>query len=162
MPSRPKILVAYYSRTGNTERVARDIARLLGADIEKIIDKKKRTGILGYLFGGRDAMKKLPTEIGEIQKDPSEYDIVVLGTPVWSWNATPAITTYIARTMGHLKNAAFFITSGNTAPEKIVPYLEEISGKKALAYTGFTKNELKDAGVYGRKIEEFTNAISSK
>ncbi len=162
MATDKKILVAYYSKTGNTERVANDIAGRLGADTEKIIDKKKRTGILGYIFGGWDAMKKRLTEIGEIQKNPADYDIVILGTPVWGWNATPAITTYISKTKDQLKNIAFFITSGNTEPGRIVEYLEEISGQKALTYVGFNRNELKDAAVCNRKIEEFTNSINSQ
>lgn len=108
MTADKKILVAYYSKTGNTERVAKEIAVRLGADIEKITDLKKRSGILGYIFGGRDAMKKRPTEIGELQKNPAEYDLIIMGSPVWSWNATPAITTYINKTRGRIKNAAFF------------------------------------------------------
>ena len=41
-----KILIAYYSKTGNTERVAKDLASQLGADLEKVIDRKNRKGIL--------------------------------------------------------------------------------------------------------------------
>ena len=161
MTTDKKILIAYYSKTGNTERVANDIASRLGADVEKIIDLKKRTGILGYILGGRDAMKHRLTEIAPSQKDPANYDLVILGTPVWGWNATPAITSYIDGSREKIKNVAFFLTSGGTELEKIIPYLEEISGKKPHASAGFNRKELKDQVVYGQKLDKFVAAIKS-
>jgi hypothetical protein len=45
-------LVVHYSRTGKTERVARDLAWRLGANVESIIDAKNRNGLPGFLAGG--------------------------------------------------------------------------------------------------------------
>jgi flavodoxin len=42
-----KSLVVYYSRSGNTRFVAEQISEEIGADIEEIIDIKKRKGLLG-------------------------------------------------------------------------------------------------------------------
>ena len=39
-----KILVAYYSRTGTTRKVAETIAGILKCDIEEVLDKKSRFG----------------------------------------------------------------------------------------------------------------------
>ena len=50
-----KSLVVYYTRRGNARFVAETIAAEVGADVEEVIDLKKRSGILGYLSGGRDA-----------------------------------------------------------------------------------------------------------
>jgi len=47
-----KTLVAYYSRTGNTKKVAVEIAKNLKADIDEIIDKKDRSGMIGWIIGG--------------------------------------------------------------------------------------------------------------
>ena len=44
-----KVLVVYYSRTGNTRFVAETIAQSLEADIEEIKDRKNRMGIFGFL-----------------------------------------------------------------------------------------------------------------
>ncbi|MEM3692877.1 MAG: hypothetical protein QXI39_02505 [Candidatus Bathyarchaeia archaeon] len=40
-----KTLVVYYSRTGNTRKVAESIAQILGSDIEEVLDERKRTGV---------------------------------------------------------------------------------------------------------------------
>jgi flavodoxin len=147
-----KILVVYYSRTGNTERVARDLASRLGADIEKITDKKKRSGLLGILSISKDIMKQKGTEIEEIQKNPAGYDIVAIGTPVWGPIPASAVSAYLEKTKADLPKAVFFTTSGSSTPENTVAYLEKIAGKKAVYYFGFNSEELKDAGLYESKI----------
>lgn len=77
-----KTLVAYYSRTGTTRRVGEAISELLKCDIENIVDKKSRAGVLGYLAAGRDATMKRLTEIESPKFDPATYDLVVVGTPI--------------------------------------------------------------------------------
>lgn len=153
-----KILVVYYSRTGRTEQAAKEIAGKLGADIEKIGDKKKREGIWGFVFGGRDAMKKRLTEI-EMEIDPGDYDLVIVGTPVWAGNMTPAIRTYLVQTAGRLNKVAFFNTSGGTDPKKIASMMEELSGKKAVAFVGFSERELGDKKLCEGRLDNFVRTV---
>lgn len=157
-----KVLVVYYSKTGNTERVAKDVASALHADIEKVIDKKKRKGFFAFFVSGRDAMKKRKTELGPLQKDPADYDLVVLGTPVWAWNITPAIRTYLDMNKEKLKNTAYFITAGGTPAEKIIPSCEEVTGKKCLAYAGFTAKDLRDEKRYKEKLARFIEELKNR
>ena len=51
---RPRTLVAYYSRTGNTRHVAEVIAAELGAELEPIVDRAERRGRLGFLRAARE------------------------------------------------------------------------------------------------------------
>jgi flavodoxin len=156
-----KILIAYYSKTGNTKRVAHDIAQKLGADVEELVDKKKRTGLLGYFRSGRDGMKKIGTEIGELSKDPAEYDLVITGSPVWGWNIVPAVRTYLEQNKGKIKSHAFFVTSGNTDSEKLVGYLKEIMDSDPLAHVGFSTEQLKEEKVYGERLAKFVDSVQS-
>lgn len=152
-----KILVVYYSRTGNTKRVAEDIAAKLKADIEEIRDKKKRDGIIGYMAAGRDASIEKLAEIDETKNNPANYDIIIIGTPVWAWNITPAARTYLTKHKDILKQVAFFTTAGGTAPDKIVPKIEKVLGRKVIGFTGFVGGELKAESktVYEEKINKF-------
>jgi flavodoxin len=154
-----KILVAYYSKTGNTKRAAEDIAAGLGADVEEIIDKKNRAGILNWFLSGRDGMKKLGTEIAGPVKDAAQYDLVIVGSPVWGWNIVPAVRTYLENNKSKIKNYAFFVTSGNTDSQKIAPYLQEIMGRVPLAHTGLNTQELKDKNAYDQKISDFVKKL---
>ena len=58
-----KVLVVYYSRTGNTRFVAEAVAQSLKADIEEIRDRKNRMGIFGFLRCGYEAIFKKLTDI---------------------------------------------------------------------------------------------------
>ena len=53
-----RVLVVYYSRTGNTRFVAEAVAQSLEADIEEIKDGKNRMGIFGFLRCGYEAIFK--------------------------------------------------------------------------------------------------------
>jgi flavodoxin len=92
-----KSLVVYYTRTGKTKVVAEAIAAQLGADLEEIVDLKKREGKIGWIMCGKDASRKSLTEIAPTKKVPADYDLVVVGTPIWAWSPAPAIRTYFSQ-----------------------------------------------------------------
>ncbi|MHA2086528.1 MAG: flavodoxin family protein [Candidatus Thorarchaeota archaeon] len=92
-------LVVYYSRTGNNRTIAEAIADTLSADIDEIIDKKKRQGRLNWLRAGGDSRGGKLTEI-EYEKNPQDYDTIIIGAPIWAWNPIPPLRTYLlSRTM---------------------------------------------------------------
>ena len=156
-----KVLVVFYSRTGNTKKVAEDIARGLNADTEQLIDKKDRSGAGGYLLAGKDAAKEKLAEIDPIKNDPAKYDLVIMGTPIWAWNMTPAVRTYISNNRSSFKDVAFFTTAGGTKPDKIITKMETLSGKKAKAFAGFLASEInsKDTSKYDQKLSAFISSL---
>lgn len=135
-----KTLVVFYSRSGTTKRVAQDLAETLGAEVDEVIDKKSRKGILGILMAGYDATRGKTTEI-EFTKDPSEYDLVIIGSPTWNRRVTPAIRTYLLQNREKIKAAAFFATCmGNSG--KCLDQMEALYGNKALLKKTLPKKEL--------------------
>ncbi len=148
----PRILVAYYSRTGTTQAVADELASRLGADVEAITDTRNRTGLWGWLGAGRDASKKSKTVIGPLGHDPAEYDLVVLGTPVWAWNMTPAIRTYILANREKFKKVAFFCTMGGAGDAKTFAGMAELCGQKPLATMALKADEV--------KMRQYQSAVS--
>ncbi|RLF84946.1 flavodoxin [Thermococci archaeon] len=125
-----KTLVVFYSRSGTTKRVAQEVAKALNADIDELIDKKSRKGVLGFLRAGYDATRGKTTEI-EFEKDPYDYDLVIVGTPIWNGRVTPAIRTYLLWNREKIKNAAFFSTCAGR-PGKCLEQMEELWGKKPI------------------------------
>ena len=112
----PKMLVLYYSQTGNTKAVAEEIANKLGADIEEItmvnpydpdfqatIDRCKKDQEQGIL-----------PEIQPVKADIANYDVIFLGFPVWFGTYAPPVTT--------------FLNSADFSGKKIVPFCTFGSG----------------------------------
>ncbi len=111
-----KSLVVYYSRTGNAKFVAQTIATEIGADMEEIVDKKSRSGPVGWLSGGRDARKGAETEIAQTKKSAADYDLIIVGTPNWASRITPAVLTYLKKNSLAEKKVAAFIVQGGDKP----------------------------------------------
>lgn len=153
-----KILVAYYSKTGRTKKVAENLARNLNADIDEIIDLKDRSGIKGWFVGCRDGVKEYLTEI-KTNKDPGKYDLVIIGTPVWAWNLTPAIRTYVTKFKKEIKKMVVFVTAGSSKPEKTVSNLEKIWGKKVEIFGGWIDTDFENKENCQKKTEAFLEKI---
>ena len=138
-----KILVVFYSRTGNTGKLGNNIAKELGCDIEEILDKKTRKGVFGYIIGGKDAFQNNITEISYM-KDVSKYDLIIIGTPVWAGKITPAVRAYIGENKSKLrkKKLAFFCTFGGNEC-KVFEEMNQLAGRPI--------------GVFGLKYNEVDN-----
>jgi flavodoxin len=151
-----KTLVSFYSRSGSTRRVAEVISKNLNADIDEIKDLKDRTRrIIGWLVSGRDAMTKKLTKI-KYSKNPSKYDLVIIGTPVWAWTVTPAIRTYLSE--NKFKKVAFFCTCGGQ-PGNTFREMKRLS-KQPLAELDLIDKKLSKPDSR-RKIKDFCGHISS-
>ncbi|HMS90814.1 MAG TPA: flavodoxin [Candidatus Absconditabacterales bacterium] len=138
-----KILVVYYSRTGVTKKLALSIAQLLQADIEEIIDTKKRLGLLGYIMAGRDAALKKQTKIQKIIHDISTYDIVCIGTPVWDFTMSAAIRTYLTNYEHLLPDSlVFFCTQASSGAETAFQEMAKIVGKRPTTTMVYTSKEI--------------------
>ncbi|MFP4457232.1 MAG: flavodoxin family protein [Clostridia bacterium] len=104
------ILVSYYTRTNNTEKVANKLSKKLKADIDQIFDINDYSGIIGFIKAGYSAYTKRTTNINTNQ-DPSDYDLVIICSPVWSGTIPPAIRTYCQEF--DIPQSAWLLTCGN-------------------------------------------------
>lgn len=155
-----RLLVAYYSRTGNTKKVAERLAELLECDIEQIIDKKNRKGIIGYIKSGRDSLLKKTTDIVESKVDFSQYDTIILATPVWASNMPPAIRTYIQKYGNNFNKVAFVYTQMGSGYEKAEVSMKELIGKEPIASICIISKDIKE-NKYEDKIVKLVSDIKN-
>lgn len=139
-----KVLVVYTSQGSNTRRVAEDVAALLGAEVERVVDRKKRSGFFGFFSAGGDALSRKLTDIEPTVKDPADYDLVVLGTPVWAGNITPAMRTYLTQRAGAMKMVAFFTTAAGPTGAKTFSSFAEAARMQPVATLGISSALLKE------------------
>ena len=138
-----KKLVAYFSASGVTAKVAELLADAVGADIHEIkpkvpytkadlnwMDKKSRSTI-------EMADKKIRPEIAESNVRIEEYDVVFLGFPIWWYVAPTIINTFLEKYDFSGKKIVLFATSGgskfgNTVEElkiSVADNVEIVEGK---------------------------------
>lgn len=125
-----KILVVYYSRTGRTKKVAEAIASKIGADIEEIVDTTPRKGLRAIFRSTLDGLFGRTTDIREPVKDPYDYDLVVIGTPIWAGSVCAPVRDYFTWNDGSIRNAAFFLTHGSVGEDRVFHQMEVLSGAK--------------------------------
>ena len=153
-----KTLIAYYSRTRTTKKVAEMLAQKLGAEIEEIKDTVDRSGIKGYFISGRDAMKRRLTKIEPLKLNPEEYDLVIVGTPVWAGNMSPAVRTYFAENKEKIKKVAFFCTMGGSGDEKTFVEMEMAVWQKTKGVLAVLAKEVA-SGKFEKKVQEFADRM---
>ncbi len=111
-----KILVVYYSHSGNTRAVARRIARNLKADILEVRTVKTYPDDYDVLLG----LAKQEVKVGYVPQlypfrvNLDKYDAVILGTPVWWSSFAPAMKTFMRSLDWTGKKVYPFATNGGT------------------------------------------------
>jgi len=136
-----RILVVFYSRTGVTKSVASLAASVLkelggesvSVETEEIVDLKDRSGILGYLGAGKDAALKAEAQIKPLKAKVEDFDLVVVGTPVWAFTAAPAIRTFCERYGRNARALGFLCTMGGSGDRGAFEAMESACGKKPLS-----------------------------
>jgi hypothetical protein len=159
MPARKRILIVYYSLSGNTERVAKDLAMRLDADLQRVRERSDRSGLLGYMRAAFDSLRERPAVLFDVARGAADYELAIVGTPVWVGKITPAVRAYLASIRGRARSVAFFTTSGNTGIDKIVPAMQTLVDLESIASVGFSERELRDAACYENKLAAFVAAV---
>ena len=115
-----KKLVAYFSASGTTRKIAEIIAQVAEADLYEIMpkqpyskadlnwmDKKSRSSV-----EMRD--KKFRPEIRDMDAQIDKYDEVILGFPIWWYVAPTIINTFLESYDFSGKKIVLFATSGGS------------------------------------------------
>lgn len=153
-----KTLVAYYSWSGNTAKVARAIAAALPADVEEIREVKPRTGLFAFVRSAIEARRRKTAPIVAAETDAGEYDLVILGTPVWAGEMAPALRAYIEREKHHFKDVAFFCTLGGANGERALAGMRAAAGRAPIAELLIDASGLKSG--WRRQVHDFAQSLS--
>jgi len=156
-----KCLLVFYSRTGNTKKIAESISTEMNCEYEEIIDTKKRKGfIIGFVKSGFAATREKLTVIKETQKDPNLYDVVILGTPIWNKRMTPAIRTYITENKNRFKSVAFFCTMGGRGGPETFKSMAKLCEKTPVSTLSIIKKDIKNE-LHRDDIKNFSRQFTS-
>ena len=106
------ILCIYYSRTGKTRSVMAEVAKSLDAELVEITDGVNRSGFIGACRSCLDAVRRSTRflEHFETEKPLKDYDLVVIGTPVWAGRCSSVVREFLKKYGIDLRRAAYVIT----------------------------------------------------
>lgn len=111
-----RTLIVYYSRTGTTRRLATALAGALDAELAEIHCARYRRGWFRYLLAGYDSVKGNlpPIEVPSVAF--GDYDLVLIGAPVWTSHPALPIRAFLAGAPALPARTALFLTYGGHSP----------------------------------------------
>ena len=154
--SENKILIAYYSYSGNTKLVAEKIKNITGGEIFEIktIKEYPRNYTDVVNLAKQEKEQDLRPELAN-KIDISNFDIIYLGTPVWWYTFASPIKTFLTEYDFTGKTIIPFCTHGGGGASATYSDMEKLCPNTTIK-TGFTSYEhsAKDS-----EIEEWINNL---
>ena len=151
-------LVVYYSLTGHTRQIAEAIAAAHDADLEVIEDTFNRGTGLGHPRSAIEGLLGLRSSITPPKHDLSEYDLVVVGTPIWSARQSSPVRGYLSQQRASLERVAFFCTQGGIGGKWALQDMAKVSGQWPIARMIISDRQL-NTPVAEEKIALFMSEI---
>lgn len=156
----PKILIVYYSRTGTTRAVAAVLAEELGCDIESIVDLKTRLGLRGWIACVIDSVCLRTPSLAPNKYDPSDYDLVLIGSPIWAFTLSAPVRSYLKRHAADLPKVAFFVTCAGLGRSRVFEQMSLLARRTARAELVVTEGEF-DRGEFLGKLRDFARGLAA-
>jgi len=151
-----KTAVVFYSLDGNCALAAEEIKTLLNADLIRLqtMDEKKR-GKIGKFFwaGGMMFSKKLP-QLKPFTFNPSDYDLIIIGAPVWAGSPAAPVKTFITNAAITGKKIAIFVCHAGGMGDSLVKLKTLLTGNDIIAEVDFL-SAAKNAEEMKKKVGEW-------
>lgn len=161
-PETGKTLVVYYSASGNTERVAKDIAEAAGADLFEIVptevytsDDLDWTNPVSRVSREHDdeSLRDVPLTTTEVP-DWDSYDTVFIGYPIWWGIAAWPVDTFVKNNDFTGKTVIPFATSSSSGMGQSGSLLADMAG------TGeWQEGQRFSSGVSSDEVQSWVNGL---
>lgn len=161
-PETGKTLVVYYSASGNTERVAKDIAEAAGADLFEIVPTEVYTSEdLNWTNPDSrvsrehddESLRDVPLTTTEVP-DWDSYDTVFIGYPIWWGIAAWPVDTFVKNNDFTGKTVIPFATSSSSGMGQSDSLLADMAG------TGeWQEGQRFSSGVSSGDVQSWVNGL---
>lgn len=161
-PETGKTLVVYYSASGNTERVAKDIAEAAGADLFEIVPTEPYTDDdLDWTDDNSrvtrehedESLRDVPLTTTEVP-DWDSYDTVFIGYPIWWGIAAWPVDTFVKNNDFTGKTVIPFATSSSSGIGQSGSLLADMAG------TGeWQEGQRFSSGVSSDDVQSWVNVL---
>jgi putative NADPH-quinone reductase len=155
-----KALVAVYSYTGHTLKVADQLKNELGAELTRLEPQKDAS----YMGKCINAFLRRKAALKPCQTDLNGYDLLVLCGPVWCYSPPAGINEYISRLQnGGGKKFAVALTMGSSGDKRTVGMMRKALEKKGMRFVDSMAviEAVVDGGQYVAAVSEFAAKLKA-
>ncbi|MFW9946215.1 MAG: flavodoxin family protein [Candidatus Odinarchaeota archaeon] len=159
-----KILIVYYSLTGNTQFIAETIRDTTKADILELkpVKELKSSSSMKYMWGGFQATMKKKPKLNAITKNPLDYDLIFLGTPVWAWTYSPPMRSFLSMYDLSDKKVAIWTCSAGGPGKGLERFSNALKDTEIIGKIGFREPLNNNPEVAKKKAISWANEIMKK
>lgn len=148
-----KVLVVYFSYTGNTRELAQQIHKQVGGDLVEI------ELVTPYSKDYKTVEKQGQDEVNAGYKPPiktkitdiESYDVIFIGSPIWWFTIAPPVSTFLAEHNLNGKKIVPFITHGGYGLGRSISDIKKLAPKSDI---------LKEYEVEGNKLNSTKDLLS--
>lgn len=137
-----KTLVVYFSRTGQTTRVAKEIAKHCNGHLDAIQPQNPEVSWFAALRYNWQSMMQSAPPIQRPARNPTNYDLVVVGVPISRAGVAPPVRSYVRQYANRIQQVAFFCAEGTGTDERAFTELSKLCGKPPVATFAVSRKHL--------------------
>ena len=158
-----KTAVVFYSLDGNCALVAQEIKAQLNADLIRLEtkDEKRRSGLAKFFWGGSMVFMHKKPPLKPFTFDPSAYDLIIIGTPVWASTPAPPVQTFIAEAGITGKKIALFVCHMGGKKDALEKFKALLAGNEIIAETDFVKPASGDIEAVKQQVAHWLNGFAN-
>ena len=126
-----KILIAYYSKTGNTKRAAEEIAKMTGGTLHRIMPQKTYPDsyFATIAVAKWESLKGEKPALADKVEGIGGYDKILVGFPIWWFGCPQLIKTFMESYDFNGKKVYPFCTHGGSGPKNSTRDIKAICPK---------------------------------
>lgn len=155
-----KVLIVYYSFTGKTEDIAKQISALTKGDLHRLNTQEEFKSSPAFYANVKKQLsdKNYPPLKGEMP-DISGYDTVFVGAPVWWYTMATPLFTYLEQTDFKGKKVVPFSTQGSNAGKFLEDFKANAKNAQITKYEKFNNVGKGYDKAVNNKIIAWLNAL---
>ena len=158
-----KKIVIFYSLNNNTKFIAEKIKEEINADILELKPEKEipRTEPMRHFWGGKQVLMKETPPLKKYDINLDDYDTLIIGTPVWAFNFTPPVRTFLKENKIKNKKIILFCTFEAAKGKTFKNLRKELKDNDIVAEIEF-RSVLKKQEENIKKLQDFIEKVIEK
>jgi flavodoxin len=156
-----KTAIIYFSYDGNTAMIAEMLKKCLQADVLELhlADETHRKGLVKLLWGGRQVLFHETPALKPYSISIEQYDVVIIGTPVWAGSPSPPIHAFLEKTKITGKKVALYCCHAGGKGKTMEKLRDMVSGNTIIGELDLVNPKSQPTSAVNAKINEWIKIL---